>query len=187
MYAHMEEAGKARSVKLEKMRGEICRIRPHFQGRERYFYIRAVHRHYGYRPFDALLRSSDLIVQILVFMTIYRYLLESDDLLGQSFLGIADLSRPDALLGGVHLLPFVMTAVNIFAIISYEQTPTKRTQGFVLTGIFLLLLYPSPSGLVVYWTANNLISWSKSALVPALFARLPVKFREDVRRWALQE
>lgn len=164
IYQQMERQSRALNEIKEKVARDVGRMRRHFRGRERYFYIRAVHRQYGYHPISALLGSSDLFVQILVFATVYRFLSGFDELPGQSFGPIVDLGRPDALLGGVNFLPLLMTAINAASVFAYVDDRRKRLQALGLAALFLILLYGSPSGLVLYWTTNNLFSYVRNVV-----------------------
>lgn len=164
VYFQMEQASRRLRAAREKVDREVSRMRRHFKGRERYFYVREVHRQFGYRPISALLGSADLFVQMLVFATVYRFLSRMEVLGGQAFGPILDLSLPDALLGGINVLPLVMTAVNVATVVSYVQEPGKRWQALGLAALFLALLYASPSGLVLYWTANNLFSFARNMI-----------------------
>lgn len=158
VYAQMERRSAASRIVKQRVAADVARMKKHFKGRERYFYIRAVYRQHGYHPSSELFGSSDLFVQILVFATVFRFLSDLDALSGQSFGPIADLALEDGLLGGVNLLPFVMTAINALAVFAYVDDRSKRIQALGLAVLFLVLLYRSPSGLVLYWTMNNLIS-----------------------------
>jgi membrane protein insertase Oxa1/YidC/SpoIIIJ len=162
MYAQMERRSRKTRALRQAVARDVARMKKHFRGRERYFYIRATYRQHGYRPFLDLLDSADLFVQIFVFATVYRFLVALPALTGKSFGPIPDLSQPDGLLGGANLLPFVMTALNAMAAFAYVDDRSKRTQALVLAVLFLVLLYPSPSGIVLYWTTNNLFSLTRN-------------------------
>jgi membrane protein insertase Oxa1/YidC/SpoIIIJ len=107
---------------------------------------------------------------------VYRYLSGLQDLTGQAFGPIADLSRADGLLGGANLLPLLMTAINAAAVFSYVEDRAKRLQALALAAIFLVLLYGSPAGLVLYWTTNNLFSLLRNLVTRAVLPRLPAWF-----------
>ena len=164
MYAQMEKRSRKTRAIRQAVASDVARIKQYFRGRERYFYIRAIYRQRGYKPFFDLLDSADLFVQILTFATVYRYLAGLPALVGQSFGPIPDLSKPDGLLLGANLLPFVMTAFNAMTAFAYADDRHKRTQALILGVLFLGLLYRSPSGLVLYWTANNLFSLTRNLL-----------------------
>ncbi|MBO4242142.1 MAG: YidC/Oxa1 family membrane protein insertase [Clostridiales bacterium] len=101
---------------------------------------------------------------------------------GVSFLCIGDLSVPDGLIGlgqvRVNLLPVLMTLINIISgmVYSKERSAREKIQIYGLAAIFLVLLYTSPSGLVLYWTVNNIFSLFKNivASVRSRYAKDPV-------------
>ena len=182
VYRQMERTFEiSRGVKQHVAR-EVARMKRHFRGRERYFYIRAVYRQYRYHPISELLRSGDLIVQILVFSTVYRYLSGLEALRGASFGPIADLSAPDGLLSGINVLPLLMTAINAAAVLTYVSDRGRRIQGIALASIFLVLLYSSGSGLVLYWTMNNVFSVLRNMAERRVMHRLP----QHVVQWFAQ-
>jgi membrane protein insertase Oxa1/YidC/SpoIIIJ len=186
VYTQMEKRSRAnRTVKVAVAR-DVARMKRHFRGRERYFYIRAVYRQYGYHPISELLGSADLAVQIIVFATVYRFLSGLPALVGTSFGPIADLSRPDGLLGGVNLLPFVMTAINAAAVFAYVDERAKRIQALALAGIFLALLYNSAAGLVLYWTTNNLYALCRTLVQRHVLPRFSAQLTRLAQQLQLQ-
>lgn len=164
LYHQMEQRSAATGAVRDRVASEVARMKRHFRGRERYFYIRAVYRNYRYHPISEVLGSADLFVQVLVFITVFRYLSGLDVLVGQAFGPIADLSQPDALLAGANLLPLVMTAINAASVYYYVDDRSKRLQAWALAAIFLVLLYQSGAALVLYWTANNAFSLVRNFL-----------------------
>jgi membrane protein insertase Oxa1/YidC/SpoIIIJ len=173
IYTEMERGMTRRRAIRERVARDTKRMKQHFRGRERYFYIRAVHRQHGHHPISDLLGSADLFIQILVFATVYRYLSSLPSLVGQSFGPIHDLSRPDGLLFGANVLPLLMTAINAAAAFAYIDDRSKRVQALFLGLLFLVLLYRSASGLVLYWTTNNLFSLIRSVAMRSLRDRRP--------------
>ena len=154
-------------------------IRRTFRGDERTMIEQAYYREAGYKPWHALRGSLPLLLEVPFFIAAYRYLSGLQLLRGASFGPIADLGAPDALLsaGGhaVHVLPVLMTAVNLVSGAVYTRGATKkaRAQLFGMALVFLALLYNSPSGLVFYWTLNNVFSLCKN-----LLGLLPLRGRE---------
>lgn len=164
LYHEMEKRSRGTRALRERVRRDEERMRRHFKGRERYFYIRAVHRQHHYHPLSYLAGSADLLVQVVVFFTVFRFLSGAEGLAGASFGPFADLARPDGLLAGINVLPFVMTLVNLAAVFTYVEDRARRLQALGLAALFLVLLYNSPAALVLYWTANNLFSLVRNAL-----------------------
>lgn len=166
IYAEMERVEAAQSKRWSAMRAEVTRMRNHFRGRERYFYIRTVHRHYRYSPALAVVGSGSLVLQMAVFFAAYRCLTSQPQLADVGFGAIRSLSEPDGLLGGLHLLPLMMTTFNVAAAFLRSGERRQRVQASLLAAVFLILLYDSAAGLLLYWTTNNAVS-----LVRALAAR----------------
>ena len=64
------------------------------------------------------------------------------------------------------MLPVLMTGINIVSGAIYTKgMPLKsKVQLYGMAFVFLVFLYDSPSGLVFYWTLNNLFSLGKNIL-----------------------
>ena len=143
-------------------------IRKVFKGDERFMMLQTYYRQNHYKPYYALSGSVSLLLEIPFFIAAFRFLSELDLFIGASFGPIADLSQPDRLLpvAGHHinLLPILMTLINIVSGVIYTRgMPLKsKIQLYGMALIFLVLLYSSPSGLVFYWTLNNLFSLVKN-------------------------
>jgi len=113
-----------------------------------------------------------LLLQMPVFVALYQALAHTIALRNTPFVGwIDDLSKPDALftmpfslpfLGpDFNLLPLLMTATMV---IQMRLTPTPSAGGqmammnTMMPIIFLFFFYQMPSGLVLYWLVNNLMT-----------------------------
>ena len=181
VYAEMERSAQAGGWRREAMNEEIARITKAFKRRERYFYVRTIHRHFGYHPSPALFASGTVAIQAVSFIAMHRFLSLTPTLSGSTWLGLA-LDRPDGLVFGANVMPFVMTALNIGSTVLYTRERTGRITAFVTAALFLVLLYGSPAGMVLYWSCNNLFSlvrnvlkqrWSRATLerLQAIFSR----------------
>lgn len=148
------------------MSGEIDSIKKYYSGKKRYFQIKAVYRRYGYSPLNALKVSLGLLIQIPFFFAAYHLLNSHPNLRGTTFLFIENLGSPDNLLYGLNILPVIMTFVSIASGIIYSRnmTASQKAQLHSLSFIFLIILYNMPSGLVLYWTINNTISFVKNII-----------------------
>lgn len=187
VYAQMEAAGREGARNLDAMNAEIARMKAHYRGRERFYYVRTVQRVFGHRPISVVWRSGDLWLQVLVFATVYRFLAAHPDLAGARFMGISDLAQPDALLWGANLLPILMTAFNVASAVVYGRNAASRRNAFVLAGLFLVLLYRSPAGLLLYWTTNNAFSLARNLAVRRIGPALAGQFSSSVSRLRGQE
>lgn len=186
IYVEMERASRRLRERRTGVDRDVARMRRFFRGRERYFYVRAVYRQHGYHPIAALFGSGDLFIQILVFATVFRYLSGLQALRGESYGPIADLSLPDGLLGGANFLPLLMTGINVASAFVYVEERGKRLQALALAALFLVLLFDSPAGLVLYWTANNLFSLVRNLVARRVVARIPQSLRQRLTALAEQ-
>lgn len=173
LYKRADVMQKAAREVDEKLAPGIERIKRAFKGDERMMMLQTYYRQNNYKPTQALNGSVSLLLQIPFFTAAYQFLSNLKILDGVSFGPIKDLSAPDGLIviGGIaiNILPVIMTSVNLIssAIYAKGSTVKMKVQLYGMALIFLVLLYTSPSGLVFYWTLNNLFS-----LVKTIFFKL---------------
>ena len=152
----------------KKMSRWVNHIRKTFKGDERFMMLKTYYRINGYSPLSALNGSISLLLEIPFFIAAYHFLSHLSVLSGSSFWIIKDLGKPDSLIKlgalSINVLPVLMTAINCIASAVYlKGFPLKdKIQTYGMAVIFLVLLYNSPSGLVVYWTCNNIFSLVKN-------------------------
>ncbi len=166
----------------KKMASGIAHIKKTFKGDERYMMLQTFYRQNGYKPIYSLRSSIPLLLQVPFFIAAYHFLSNYTGLEGTRFLFLSDLGKPDQLLniGGhtINVLPIAMTLINIISSMIYTKgKPMKdKIQLHAMALIFLFLLYNSPSGLVFYWTLNNVFSLFKNLVAvckkPLLASRL---------------
>ncbi|MCR4675847.1 MAG: membrane protein insertase YidC [Sphaerochaetaceae bacterium] len=183
LYKRADKIQDEERKKQKSMEKWITHIKKTFSGNERYMMISAYYREQNYKPYYALKSSVSLLLQVPFFMAAYQFLSGLQCLNGVSFLFIKDLLKPDALfsIGGftVNILPILMTVINILSGLIYtnKQPVKEKIQLFIMAGIFLVLLYNSPSGLVLYWTMNNVFSLMKN-----IFTKFVKKPGKIIRR-----
>ncbi len=160
-----QEAERALRKSFEEKEKMIKRT---FKGQERFAMISTMQRQAGYSPLLTLRSSIGFFLQVPFFFAAYHFLSHFEPLAGVSFLGLPDLSKPDGLvyLGGfsVNVMPFVMTAINVGSALVYTKNLTQKdkNQLYAMAALFLVLLYDAASGLVLYWTCNNVFSFVKN-------------------------
>ncbi|MBR2276117.1 MAG: membrane protein insertase YidC [Lachnospiraceae bacterium] len=170
LYNQADALQEEERAKQEKMAHWVEHIKKGFKGEERYMMLSAYYLEQNYKPVYALRSSISILLQIPFFMAAYSFLSKSEYLREASFLFIKDLGQQDQLLQfgsfTLNLLPIVMTVINLLSALVYmngRRTARKDfTQVLVLALVFLFLLYASPSGLVLYWTMNNVFSLLKN-------------------------
>ena len=112
-----------------------------------------------------------LLLQIPVFFALFRVLSRSVELRGAGFLWIQDLTMPDTLfvISGFsfHLLPIIMTILQLISVVlqqgrvgssQNDMQKQMQMQSYFMPLIFLFLFWGMPSGLVLYWTIQNIFS-----------------------------
>lgn len=171
-------------VAVARMQNEVSRIRSlvepqlaeikeKYEGEEAHHRVVAAYEGLGVTPFYSLRPVLGVLIQIPIWIGVFNSLGEMPQLEGQSFLWIEDLAYPDGIVevplgvplfgGAVHLLPFLMTGVACLSawtlrnsLWSAREFARRRRNHYGLAIIFLLIFYPFPAAMVLYWTLNIL-------------------------------
>jgi YidC/Oxa1 family membrane protein insertase len=130
-----------------------------------------------------------ILLQIPIFFALYKVLFVTLEMRHEPFIGwIHDLSAPDptSLLNLFGLLPWAAPApgsilavfsIGVFPILmgitmwmqqKLNPAPTDRTQAVIfawMPWVFMFMLGSFASGLVIYWVANNTISFVQQYLI----------------------
>lgn len=113
-----------------------------------------------------------MVLQIPVFIAFYQVLAQTAEFQGEPFIWwIRDLSEPDRAWILPFAIPFLGNAVNVLPLLMigsmvWQQKLTPQTAGsaeqqkmmMFMPVIFGFIFYKLPSGLVLYWFVNNLLS-----------------------------
>jgi len=131
-----------------------------------------------------------MVVQIPVFFAWYTMLRSAIELRGAHFLWIKDLSQPDTLahIAGfpVNPLPLAMGVSMIWQMKLTPQTGDAKQQQmmmYFMPVFFLFICYKMSSGLVLYWTVQQLLSigqqwWSLRKTTPPGPTVIPAAVRK---------
>jgi len=170
LYIKAEEwQAKERNI-IQKMSSKIKKIKAAFKGDEQYMILSAYYRQNHYHPVYAMRSTFSLLIQIPFFIAAWSFISGLETLNGVSFLGIPDLGTSDGLFHfhtiNINVLPIIMTVINLVSCIVYTKGFTLREKLplYIIAFLFLVLLYNSPSGLVLYWTFNNIFSLLKNTI-----------------------
>ena len=105
-----------------------------------------------------------ILIQTPVFMALYSVVLASVELRHAPWLGwIHDLSTPDPFL----LLPVLM-AVSMFIQTKLNPAPADPMQAkmmMIMPLVFSVMFFFFPSGLVLYWVVNNVLSIAQQYVI----------------------
>ena len=168
LYAVAEKWQQRERDIQQKLKPKVDKIKKVFKGDEQYMILSTYYRQNNYHPIYALRSSFGLLIQIPFFIAAYNFLSHLQSLNGVSFLFIKDLGTPDGLIKignfSINFLPILMTLINCIAGAVYTKgLPVKeKLQLYGMALVFLVLLYTSPAGLVLYWTMNNVFSLVKN-------------------------
>lgn len=138
---------------------QIEKIKKNYSGQEQYEKLKRLYHRYAYHPLYAMRSVVGVLLQLPFLATAYYMLSGLPDIQGVAWGFIQNLGTPDHLLGGINLLPFIMTLVTIaYAFVMPNLSKKERLQSVIIGLVFLVLLYSAPSALLIFWTSNLL--WS---------------------------
>ncbi len=170
-FYYLAEKWKLQEKIIKKeMESELSSIKKYSSKREKYYYTQEVYKRFGYNPLSSIKVSFGFLIQIPFFFAAYHLLSHFPDWAGAGFLVFQDLSKPDQLISlfgyQINLLPIVMTAANLVSAYVYttHMDHSEKIQLWLLAAVFLIVLYNSPAGLVLYWTINNVFSLAKNII-----------------------
>ena len=154
---------------MKKIQPELKKIQERFKDdRERLNKeMMELYRRHKVNPLSGCL---PMLLQLPVFLGLYNALLQSIELRHAPFLGwITDLSQPDRL--GSLAIPFVTPSgipimtllMGLSMFVQQKMTPaagdpTQQKMMMFMPVIFTVMFVNFPSGLVLYWLANNIFS-----------------------------
>ncbi len=154
--------------KMQKLQPQIMKIREKYKGDKQRMNqeVMQMYKTYKVNPMGGCL---PMIVQIPVFIAFYKVLGASIGLRHAPFmLWINDLSAPDRLfpdlgipyVGGIPVMTLLMGA-SMFLQQKMTPTtgdPTQAKMMMMMPVVFTFIFINFPSGLVLYWLVNNVLS-----------------------------
>ncbi|MCG8461898.1 MAG: membrane protein insertase YidC [Holophagales bacterium] len=123
--------------------------------------VMAVYRGAGVNPASGCL---PILLQMPVFFAFFRLLTTAVELRGAGWLAwIHDLSQPDP----YYLLPLLMgaTSVAMQKMMPASPDPMQRRIMQMMPIVFTAFAFAFPSGLVLYWLTNNILTMAQQALI----------------------
>lgn len=152
---------------MERLRNEH-KDNPHKLNKE----MMELYKKYNVNPMGGCL---PLLLQIPIFVALYQALMRSLYLRGAKFLWIRDLSMPDAVplpvniafVGNtINILPILMAVAMIFqqkiatkkGATDSAQAKQQQQMMIIMPVLFLFIMYNFPSGLVLYWLTNTILT-----------------------------
>jgi YidC/Oxa1 family membrane protein insertase len=171
------------TMKMQKLAPELKYLQEQYKNDRQKMAMKQMElwKKHGVNPLAGCL---PLLVQVPIFMALYQSFSHSAELRGQSFLWIRDLTLPDQVwflgfhwpvigsLATVNPLPILYIAVTVWMSM-LQKPPTggdpQQEQMFKmmrwLPVIFGVIFYQMPSGLVLYFTVQAVLSTIEIKLV----------------------
>jgi YidC/Oxa1 family membrane protein insertase len=115
-----------------------------------------------------------ILIQMPVFIALYWVLLSSVEMRNAPWLGwISDLSSPDPW----FILPLVMTLTTVIqtSLNPLPPDPLQAKMMWIMPLVFSVMFFFFPSGLVLYWITNNVLTIAQQAYINHSLG-VPVKF-----------
>lgn len=154
---------------------QVEKIKKESQGHLRHERISKLFHRYSYHPILGMRSALGIVFQVPFIFVAYHMLAGLTEIKGVELGMISDLSRPDALMAGVNILPLLMTLINFIATATTPKITKKDSmQAYGVAIVFLVFLYSAPAALMIFWTCNNLISLLQNFI--------PVKNKMNSRR-----
>ena len=111
-----------------------------------------LYKEVGFNPFGGCL---PILIQIPVFFALYKVLIVTPDLALEGFLWIPSLAERDP----YFILPVLMGLTMVAqSWITPSPNPQQNKMMYIMAAVFTFLFATFPSGLVLYWTFNNILS-----------------------------
>ena len=136
--------------------------------------IMELYKKYNINPMSGCL---PMLLQMPIFIALYQALMKSIELRSASFLWIKDLSSPEAIplpvsfpiIGNtINILPLIMIAAMVVqqkmstksmgSAVTAEQKQQQKMMLIMMPIIFGFIFYNMPSGLVLYWVVNTVLT-----------------------------
>ena len=149
----------------------------------------ALYQKEGVNPLGGCL---PMVLQIPVFFSLYALFNTQFDLRGAMFIPgwIPDLSLPDAVFHwgfalpflnwtDLRILPFIMVGTQVWTSMLSQPAGGMNSQMKIMTlglpFIFFFMLYEMPSGLMVYWCVQNILTVGQQWYINTHFKKVPMQ------------
>jgi YidC/Oxa1 family membrane protein insertase len=156
-----------------QLQPQLKAIKSKYDGEIAHNKIMQAHKDLGVSPFYTLKPMMSFLIQIPILIAVFNALGEMPQLLNQSFLWFDDLSKPDSwlalnlqvpLLGtDLNLMPIIMTIITLLSTVfhtdkhaSQVDNKKQKLKLYLMAAGFLVLFYPFPVAMVMYWALANL-------------------------------
>lgn len=173
LFYRLSAAGYRSMANMRRVQPRIISIKDRYQG-DKTRLNQAMMQIYKEEKINPLGGCFPILIQIPVFISLYWVLLESVEMRQASFIfWLNDLSSPDRF----YVLPLLM-GITMFIQQKLNPAPMDPVQAKVMTVlpiVFTVFFAFFPSGLVLYWVVNNVLSIAQQWLISRNLERAGLK------------
>lgn len=173
LFYRLSAAGYRSMANMRRVQPRIISIKDRYQG-DKTRLNQAMMQIYKEEKINPLGGCFPILIQIPVFIALYWVLLESVEMRQASFIfWLNDLSSPDRF----YVLPLLM-GITMFIQQKLNPAPMDPVQAKVMTVlpiVFTVFFAFFPSGLVLYWVVNNVLSIAQQWLISRNLERAGLK------------
>jgi len=165
-----------------QLKPRLAEIKSKYTGEKAHHFSMKAHKDLGVSPFFALKPMLSFLIQIPVLIAIFNALGEMPQLIKQPFLWFADLSQPDMIMSlrfslplfgeSLNLMPIIMTFITLTSTVlhkdhnaSQADNKKQKIKLYLMSASFLILFYPFPVAMVMYWAMANLLGLLQQKLI----------------------
>ena len=163
VFFKLSESSYKSMAKMKKLTPRMTALKERF-GDDKKQFSEALMKIYKEEKVNPLGGCLPILIQIPVFIALYWVIIESVEMRHAPFVGwIVDLSSADPL----YILPVLM-GLSMYAQQKLNPAPTDPMQAKIfltLPFVFTFLFATFPSGLVLYWVTNNILSIAQQYVI----------------------
>ena len=175
-------------AKMKELQPEVEKIKERV-GEDRQKFQQEMMKLYRERKVKPMAGCVPVLPQIPIFFSLYKVLFVTIEIRHAPFIGwIRDLSAPDptSILNLFGLMPwgtpgpeslFYLLSIGVYPVLigismwlrqKLNPAPTDKTQAMIfawMPWVFMFFLGTFSSGLVIYWVANNIITFAQQYII----------------------
>ena len=163
VFFKLSESSYKSMAKMKKLTPRMTALKERY-GDDKKQFSEALMKIYKEEKVNPLGGCLPILIQIPVFIALYWVIIESVEMRHAPFIGwIEDLSSSDPL----YILPVLM-GISMYAQQKLNPAPTDPMQAKIflaLPFVFTFLFATFPSGLVLYWVTNNILSIAQQYVI----------------------
>ena len=163
VFFKLSESSYKSMAKMKKLTPRMTALKERY-GDDKKKFSEALMKIYKEEKVNPLGGCLPILIQIPVFIALYWVIIESVEMRHAPFIGwIEDLSSADPL----YILPVLM-GVSMYVQQKLNPAPTDPMQAKIfltLPFVFTFLFATFPSGLVLYWVTNNILSIAQQYVI----------------------